>query len=190
MAKLSAEARFHILTQPNAEDAVSRLNRFLLDAGLSDRFITLAVAIIDPASHKVALINAGHVAPMVYRRATEVLTDAMDADHSGFPLGVDERAEYQTVEVSLDMGDALLIFTDGVTDALNPEGLQFRLDGVRRVLSNESAVVEPIAPGRVGKRVIDGVRAHIAGRDQYDDIALVSFGRWEGPPTSGRGSRV
>lgn len=190
MAKLSAEAKFHVLTQPDAVQAVTRLNRFLLDAGLSDRFITLAVAVIDPTQHRVSLINAGHVAPMIYRRASEELHEAMDADHSGFPLGVEENGQYQTVDVTLEVGDALMIFTDGVTDALNPDGQQFRLDGVRKVLTSDSAITEPIAPGRVGKKVIDGVRAHISGRDQYDDIALVSFGRWDGPPTSGPVTKI
>jgi serine phosphatase RsbU (regulator of sigma subunit)/pSer/pThr/pTyr-binding forkhead associated (FHA) protein len=190
MAKLSAEARFHILTQPTAVDAVLMLNSFLLQAGLSDRFITLAVAVLDPKKNSVELINAGHVAPMVYRRETEDLADAIDVDHSGFPLGVDPQAQYESVEVALNMGDALLLFTDGVTDALNPEGKQFRIDGVKRMLASDSAITDPIAPGRVGKRVIDGVRAHIAGRDQYDDIALVSFGRWDGVPASGPITRV
>ncbi len=186
MAKLSAEARFHMLTQVNAADAFTKLNDFLWKAGLSDRFVTLAGAILDPKDHSVRLINAGHVAPMIYRSVNEELVDAVDAERSGFPLGVMPESSYENIDIVLAPGETLLIFTDGVTDALNPLNKPFRMDGVRKAVCRESVLDETLnSPARIGKRLIEAVRTHIADRDQYDDIALVSFGRYDGPPASG-----
>ncbi|MBX7103396.1 MAG: SpoIIE family protein phosphatase [Gemmataceae bacterium] len=191
MAKLSAEARFHILTQPDPTAAFARINDFIIDAGLSDRFVTLAGAILDPVAHIVRLINGGHVTPMLYRAYTEELIDAIASDRTGFPLGVIPATTYEFVDVELAPGDTLLLFTDGVTDALNPQNKQFRLEGVRSAVCLESAVGEVgSSPARTGKRLIDAVRSHIAGRDQYDDIALVSLGRYDGPPSSGSITKV
>lgn len=186
MAKLSAEARFHVLTQSNPADAFARINDFIIEAGLSDRFVTLAGAILDPTRHTVQLINGGHVAPMLFKSNTEELLEAADPERSGFPLGVMPGSTYESEEVSLEPGDTLLLFTDGVTDALNPQNKQFRLDGVRASLCSESAIGDvPASPYRCGKRIIDAVKAHIAGREQYDDIAIVALGRYDSPQASG-----
>lgn len=191
MAKLSAEARFYMLTQPEPCEAVARLNEFVFRAGLSDRFITLAAVILDPSKHTVTLINAGHVAPVIYCTGTDALKDAIDVNSSGFPLGLMDGCRYEAVEINLEPGDTMLVFTDGVTDAMNHEGKQFRLDGVRQALGGDSVLSDLVmSPSRVGKKVIDAVRNHIADHDQYDDIALVSFGRYDGPAASGPITRV
>lgn len=191
MAKLSAEARFHFLTQNDPEAAFANINDFMIRAGLSDRFVTLAAAILDPVRHAVQLINGGHVAPMILKATTDELVDAITADRSGFPLGVMPGTTYESVEVRLDVGDTMFLFTDGVTDALNPENRQFRIEGVRAAVCSESVIGELAgSPARYGKRIIDAVKSHIAGREQYDDIALVSFGRYDAGPASGPHTRV
>jgi serine phosphatase RsbU (regulator of sigma subunit) len=185
MAKLSAEAKIQVLTQSNAADAFTKINQYLWNAGLSDRFMTLAGAVLDPREHRVRLINAGHVAPMIYRSGAEELVDALDAERSGFPLGVIPDSQYQVVDINLSVGETLFVFTDGVTDALNPANQPFRLDGVKRAVCLDSVLDETLnSPARAGRRLIEAVRKHIADRDQYDDIALVSFGRYDGPPAS------
>lgn len=194
MAKLSAEARFHILMQKDPCEALARVNEFMLRAGLSDRFVTLAAATLDPVRHTVNIINAGHITPFVWRAAEDRLCDAIDVDRTGFPLGVVDQCRYEAVEVALEPGDALLVFTDGVTDALNSKNEPFRLDGVRRALASDSVVGDMVlSPKLIGRRVVDAVRAHVAGHDQYDDIALVTFGRYDFPgsggPISGEGLR-
>jgi serine phosphatase RsbU (regulator of sigma subunit)/pSer/pThr/pTyr-binding forkhead associated (FHA) protein len=186
MAKLSAEARFHMLTQADPCEALARVNEFMVRAGLSDRFVTLAVATLDPARHAVSLINAGHLSPLIYRAAEDRLVDAVDVDRTGFPLGVMDHCRFEAVEATLDPGDALVVFTDGVTDALNAENQAFKLEGVRRALASVSVVDDAVlSPALIGQRIIDAVRKHVAGHDQYDDIALVTFGRYDAPAASG-----
>ena len=155
--------------------------------------MTLAAAVLDPVKHTVGLINAGHVVPLIYRAETEELVDAMIPTQGNLPLGVEPGTQYEIVEVTLGPDDAVLIFTDGVTDALNPETEQFNVAGVKKaVIDDEVQIVAAtgLSPSRLGKKVVDAVRAHIADRDQYDDIALVAFGRYEPPPASGPSTKL
>lgn len=173
MAKLSAECRFCLLTQPNLAAAVSRLNDLLLQAGgLTDRFITLAAVLLDPATHLVSVINAGHMTPMIYRAATDTTEDSMTNDQAGLPLGVIEGFDYTSNQIQLDPGDSLLVFTDGVTDAMNVNGDQFQIKGIQQAILGS-----PAPPPILGDRLVKAVKQHSAGRSQHDDITLICFGR-------------
>jgi serine phosphatase RsbU (regulator of sigma subunit) len=179
MAKLSAEARFYMMTESDPAEAFNKLNEFIIRAGLTERFITLAGAILDVDKHHVTIVNAGHLFPQVFRASTEEVTDVIDLNRSGFPLGIMPGTSYITVETTLEPGDSLMLFTDGVTDALNTQGKQFTIGGVRTAMSSDSIVDGKPTPARLGQRVVEAVQGHITGRDQYDDIALVSFGRYD-----------
>jgi sigma-B regulation protein RsbU (phosphoserine phosphatase) len=140
--------------------------------------VSLAAAILDPAAHAVTLINAGHMTPLVLRKAAWSLEDAIDNDAAGPPLGSVEGTVYGSGRVTLQPGDCLLLYTDGVTDAMNTQGKPFGLDGLRRAVLEESAVTSgPVRPEVVGHTVVDAVRRHSAGCAQNDDIAIVCFGR-------------
>lgn len=172
MAKLSAEARFCLLTQPDLALAIRALNEQLIRGGIGDRFVTLAAAVIDPIRHTASIVNAGHIAPLIFRSGT--LTDAVDAANASLPLGIMSGLEYVAAERSFEPGDTLLIFSDGVTDAMDPSEVMFDLEGVRRVLNGEMSNARPAT---VGERVMKAVKTHSAGRAQNDDIAFVCFGR-------------
>lgn len=173
MAKLSADARFCMLTEPRPAAAVSKLNDLLLQAGLMDRFITLAAAVVDPLSHQVTLINAGHMTPLVYRHATGKLEDGISNDLSGLPLGVAEGFEYASAQVDLNKGDSILLFTDGVTDAMSVQNVAFGLKGIHTAVQGG-----PFNVAQLGERIIKAVKLHTVGRaQQHDDIALVIVGR-------------
>src|SRR5262249_55356397 len=94
MAKVSADARFCALTEPDPAAVVSRLNSLLLQSGPADRFVTLVAAVLNHAEHTVTLVNAGHPAPLLYRQATGKIEPAMDTDQVGLPLGVLPGFEY------------------------------------------------------------------------------------------------
>src|SRR5207245_503834 len=85
MAKLSAEARYCMLLHPEMAQAVGQLNEKLLQAGMMDRFVTFSANLLDPITHTVTLVNAGHMSPLVFRQATGILEDGISNDQSGFP---------------------------------------------------------------------------------------------------------
>jgi len=94
MAKLSADARFCMLTEPDPGAAVTKLNSLMIQSGIADRFVTLVAAILDPGSHTVTLVNAGHPSPLIYHRATRTVAEAIGNEIAGFPLGVQDVPEH------------------------------------------------------------------------------------------------
>jgi serine phosphatase RsbU (regulator of sigma subunit) len=175
MAKLSAETRFCMLTESNPAVGVSKLNEMMLKAGMMDRFVTMAAVVLDPAQHSVIVVNAGHQTPLLYRAGSGKVEDATSSDIAGLPLGVMEGFEYASQKVDLKVGESLLIFTDGVTDALNTQGQAFLMKGVQDAVAGLKAPTT--TPAEVGERIIKAVKQHSTGRSPHDDIAFVSLGR-------------
>jgi sigma-B regulation protein RsbU (phosphoserine phosphatase) len=172
MAKLSADARFCMLTEADPAAAFKRLNSLMNDSGIADRFVTLVAAILDPASHTVTLVNAGHPPPLLYHRATRSVGDAIGNEASGLPLGILDGVVYESCQVHLEPGDSILAFTDGVTEAMDLQDHQLQTKGVYAAVQGES-----YSPRALGERVIEAVEQFATGRSQHDDIALVGFGR-------------
>jgi serine phosphatase RsbU (regulator of sigma subunit) len=175
MAKLSSDARFCLLSQANPATAVTVLNDLLYQhTSHMDRFVTLAAAVLDPAAHTLTLVNAGHPAPLIYRRATGKAEEATSKDAIGLPLGVVEGFAYRSHSVQLQPGDCVLLYSDGVTDQLDQQNNQIQQKAIR------TALQEGIhAPQMLGDRIVKILKQHGAGRAQQDDITLVCFGRAE-----------
>jgi serine phosphatase RsbU (regulator of sigma subunit) len=172
MAKISSDARFCMLTEERPEAAVMEMNALLHQAGLSDRFVTLAAGLLDPANHRVTFVNAGHMSPLVYRRATGQLEDAVPRDVTGFPLGVVEGYPYVACHVTLMPGDCVLSFTDGVTEAKNKKEAEFQMEGVYAAVQGG-----PQSPHDMGERIVKAVKQHALGCKPHDDVTVVCFGR-------------
>jgi len=172
MAKLSADARFCMLAEPDPATAVTRLNALMNQSGIADRFVTLVAAVLDPGSHTVTLVNAGHPPPLIYHRATRTVAEAISNEAAGFPLGVLDGFEYASCQVSLEPGDSILAFTDGVTEAMDVHDLPLQMKGLYAAVQGEA-----YSPRALGEQVVKVVKEFATGRSQHDDIALVGFGR-------------
>jgi serine phosphatase RsbU (regulator of sigma subunit)/pSer/pThr/pTyr-binding forkhead associated (FHA) protein len=172
MAKVSSDARFCLLTENGPAEAVYRLNELMQEAGLIDRFITLAVGLLDPSAHQVTFVNAGHLPPLIYRASTGKIMEAAERHASGFPLGVAEGIPYVPVAIDLQPGDCVALFTDGVTEAKNKQDVEFRLDRALQTLGSG-----PSTAAAMGQRLVAAVKQHALGCKQHDDITVVCFGR-------------
>jgi hypothetical protein len=115
MAKLAGELKYH-LSCDSPRVAVARLNASLCDSA-SGRFITLLLAILERATHRLTVINAGHLAPLLRRRSGAV--EAIGAAQRGVALGILPGREYAEVQADIEPGDAWFVFTDGFTEAIN-----------------------------------------------------------------------
>jgi phosphoserine phosphatase RsbU/P len=184
VAKLSSEVRFCLLTVPKLSEAVCLLNEQMIHGGLGDRFVTLAVMVLDPIAHVVTIVNAGHMSPKLYRDGADQLLDAITLDATGLPIGTLPAYPYEHVTVNLEIGDALAVFTDGVTDAINSAGVMLTPERVAQALlpDDEGLPGDSQRPKRMGERLVSTVRTHAAGHPQNDDIAVVTFGRVDGSP--------
>lgn len=189
VAKLSSEVRYCLLTEKDPSKAIQLLNDQMIRGGLGDRFVTLAAVILDPKKHKLVIVNAGHMSPRMLCAATGALSDTISNDQTGLPLGVMPEFEYEAVTLELQPGDLVTIFTDGVTDAMNPGGALFGAVGVDKHMTPGEDVTALLTPKGVGEKIVAAVKKHANGRPQNDDIALMCFGRLPpgtGPSTASR----
>ncbi len=164
MSKLSASVRFSFVAESEPGRALTRLNRSLSLETFDGRFITMVMVILDGASNQITVVNAGHMAPVVRRNDGHI--DEIGPDMSGLPLMIDESVEYQQHEDELHPGDCLLLFTDGLTEAMDSEG---ELYGFERLTN----CIRHAEPSQMGQQVIDDVQRFITQRPAKDDMCLV-----------------
>jgi len=172
MAKVSSDARFCMLTEPDPAQAVYKLNEQMQEAGMLDRFITLAAGLLDTSAHRVTFVNAGHLPPLIFRRATGRVEEATSRELAGFPLGVADGIPYEAATVALQPGDVVTVFTDGVTEAKNKAEKEFQMEGAYSAL-----LAGPPTTKGMGDRLVAAIRQHALGCKQHDDITIVCFGR-------------
>jgi phosphoserine phosphatase RsbU/P len=173
MAKLSSDARFCLLSEPDPARAVIALNELLYQhTSQMDRFVTLAAAWLDPATDAVTFVNAGHLSPLLVRRSTGQREEGTPKEVIGLPLGVMDSYPYEAHQVRLQRGDSVLLFSDGITEAMDRQNNLIHLKAI------DAALREGVpAPAVLGERIVKNVKQHAAGRSQHDDITLVCFGR-------------
>jgi serine phosphatase RsbU (regulator of sigma subunit) len=172
MARFSAQVQACLRTEPDLAAAVRQLNRLVEALGLTDRFITFAVLVVDPATHIVTAVNAGHPLPLLLRRATGKLEDLDGHAICGVPLGIMTDYTFESYRFTLEPGDNVVLFSDGVSEAMDVTGQQLGTRGLRKLLEQGGASL-----CELGERILQGVEKHAAGCPQHDDITLVCFGR-------------
>lgn len=127
MSNLQATVRGLASDALRSEELCTRANQFIYRNTLQEKFITFFYGRLDVGAKRLAYTNAGHNAPVVLHR---------DGSHGrlqigGGVLGVFEDQEYEQGDVELEAGDRLVLFTDGVTEARDPDGEEF---GEQRLL--------------------------------------------------------
>ncbi len=124
MSSLQARVQMLKETSPDPASAVTLLNRSLSDRCPAGKFITFFYALLDPASGELSYSNAGHNYPLLIRRDGSVRKLA----GGGIVLGLFPMAHYEMHQVVLDSGDMLVLYSDGVTEAVNAGGEEFGED--------------------------------------------------------------
>jgi serine phosphatase RsbU (regulator of sigma subunit) len=176
VARVSGEARVSMFMKPEIAEAVTHLNELFFAANFEDRFLTLAATSIDLSTNKVTIVNAGHVTPWLYRQTTRILEKPVPHDTSGFAIGWVPENTYESITIDLTPGDTLILCTDGILDAEAASGKRFTEQGVLNAMKNDDPNLV-LTPRLIGQRIIDAVKAHAANHPQFDDIALVCYGR-------------
>ena len=153
-------------------EVLRKVNRQLYPDIKEDMFISMAYLVVDHTRNQVTLSRAGHDAPLLYKRATQTVTPIKPP---GMVLGIDSGSVFDRItvdfDVLLDPGDCLVLYTDGVTEALDAEGDEFGLErtiqSVRASAGNGAAAII--------NRVIDDVRNFAGSQPQNDDITLIAI---------------
>lgn len=177
MAKFSGDTRYCILTEDAPAAAADRLNELLCAAGIEEKFITLSLGVLDVPRRALTLCSAGHL-PVLVRRKGGRVEEVGGTDIAGFPLGIMADSAYQQVQVTLEPGDVVVVYSDGVTDARSPaEELYDHKENhrlIRRVAESMGGA------DAVGRAILQDIREFSSGHAQADDITLICFG-----PTAG-----
>jgi len=117
------------------------------------------------------LINAGHMPPILRRFADGEVREIGD-ELAGPPLGCDAAVHYRPFRVQLDAGDALLMYTDGINEAMNPDRRVFGSKRVRQALRSGPKPIDELCQSLLAE-----VRQFTQGQPQNDDICLVGIQR-------------
>ena len=150
-------------TQP--QDALKRVNQLLCDKSLPFQFVTLFLFLLRPGGEG-QFISAGHNPAYLFRSATgkvEVL--APDA----FALGMFESACFQSRTFHLHEGDLLIVYSDGLTDAENPQAEMFGEERLLEIIQREA----PAGSRAVEQKILEGIAEFTKSTPQTDDITFV-----------------
>jgi sigma-B regulation protein RsbU (phosphoserine phosphatase) len=147
-------------------EVLTSLNRVLIQKSDDNRFITLFCALID-VDRTLSYVNAGHNPPILARAngGTELLATG------SMLLGAFDFAEYQAQETKLEPGDVLVIFSDGVTEAVNTSNQMFGNQRLEQLVKKN----EGLSAKEIKDRIEQEVLAFTRGLPQGDDITLVAL---------------
>lgn len=165
MSSLHASVHAQSGSHDTLSATISAVNRYLADNIPANRFVTLFYAELDPASGALSFLNAGHNPPLIVHAAGTVEQLAS----GGLPLGIKRNAEYREGRTQMQMGDVLVIYSDGVTEASSPSGEEF---GVTRLYEVVSRNIDASAAG-VRDRIESALTKFSQGTQAADDITLV-----------------
>src|SRR5437868_4700368 len=172
MAICRSVLRSQSANNPSPADVLGKVNRQLYPDIKEDMFISMAYIILDPAHNKMTLARAGHDAPLLYKRSTQTVTPVKPR---GMALGIDSGSVFDRLtadfDVTLERDDCLVLYTDGVTEALDGEGYEF---GLERTIQSVRASATNGASAII-TRVIDDVRNFAGSQPQNDDITLIAI---------------
>jgi sigma-B regulation protein RsbU (phosphoserine phosphatase) len=146
------------------EQMLPALNRNLLQHNPGNRFLTLALGILQ-ANGVLSLGNAGHC-PLVLLRGNG--TVELIAPH-GPILGLLPAANWGAATVQLAKGDSVVIYSDGISESFSPRGEEFGVEGVQRTL----AALGGKDAEAIGQGLLTAAAAHRAGREADDDVTLL-----------------
>jgi sigma-B regulation protein RsbU (phosphoserine phosphatase) len=167
----SLQARVHLLAEEPSDLAkmMGRLNRILAGHCPSNRFVSLFFCILDPATGAIVYCNAGHNPPLLLRGSGHV--DRLTG--SGPVLGILPDVPFTQRTATMEPGDLLLLFSDGVTEAVSPSTEEFGEERlVQELLASGDA-----DPRDVIDRILLALGAWSAGAPPADDVTLLAARR-------------
>jgi len=172
MAICRSVLRSQAAQNPSPADVLRKVNRQLYPDIKEDMFISMAYLILDHVHNGVTLARAGHDAPLLYKQSSQSVTPVKPP---GMVVGIDSGNVFDRITgdfpVPLERDDCLVLYTDGVTEALDTDGNEF---GVERTVQSVRASADNGAQAIIA-RLIDDLRNFVGSHPQNDDITLIAI---------------
>ncbi|MFN8484592.1 MAG: SpoIIE family protein phosphatase [Anaerolineae bacterium] len=171
MAVSRSLLRASVMAYPQPVEAMDHANALIAADADSSMFVTAFLLALEPQGGRLDFVNAGHNPPLVVRADGAV--EWLGQEAHGPALGIVLEYRWPQRSVALAPGDTLVLYTDGVTEAINNRDEAF----------GETRLVEVVAAHRhlpaeaLAARIVDAVGAFAAGHPQFDDITLVVLKR-------------
>ncbi len=151
---------------------LTEVNDLLNEENEAAMFVTLLYAVFNPSNGLLNYANGGHNPPIiVHPDGSSTLLPAT----GGIALGVAPGFKYEESSIILDPGDTIILYTDGVTEAMNTEGEEFGLDRLRNLFTNSPLK----SPKETNTAIFEAVSAFAGETPQSDDITCLAFRRSE-----------
>jgi sigma-B regulation protein RsbU (phosphoserine phosphatase) len=165
MANLQAAVRSQTMAGTSLTSCLERANALLFRNTSPEKFATLFFGCLDTGSHVLHYCNAGHNHPFLIGSGSEPLR----LSEGGLALGCFESFPFAENQVQLNPGDRLVVFSDGISEAVNRSDEEF---GEARVYELAAANRDTSAAELIEK-ILQSVGAHAGNRPQMDDMTLV-----------------
>lgn len=172
MSSVHAAVRAHTTTRLSASEVVSEINQYIYDNTPANRYVTLFYSELDPRTHQLTYINAGHNSPLLVRASGEVTT----LEIGGFPVGIMPFGEYREGWAELEPGDVLVIYSDGASESLDEAGEEF---GEARLIEIVQKHRGRTAAG-IRDRIDEALTKFVGKAETVDDLTLVILKRKSG----------
>jgi len=165
VAMLSAYIRRRPEGVDDPGELLAYLNEYMSHTAVNQAIVTAFLGILDPRTRSLTFACAGHPMPLLRHPdgAVEELKPSC-----GLPLCIREAGEYDNRQIALAKGDALLLYTDGISEAMSPQGVMFGLDGVIQAFSESDGPAQDIID-----TIMEQVRGHEQGHAPNDDRTMV-----------------
>ena len=162
------------ISSPEPGTVLGEVNALLHEDNDTQMFVTVLYAVYDPETGEFTYASGGHDAPLLVHSdgSSELLPLT-----GGIALGIVSDLAYGQNSVVLDHGETLVLYTDGVTEAMNGEGEQFGIERLRKVFSGRA----PKDANEAAHKVFEAVNTFADGAAQSDDITCLTLRRSETP---------
>ena len=169
MANLQATLRGQTLVSHQPSECLLRSNKLLFESTSPEKFATLFYGVIDVKNHLIHYSNAGHDWPFLIGKDNSIQRLKV----GGLMIGLIQQASYEDQEVPIQVGDILVIQSDGVSEAMNSNNVQFGEERLQNLLlEHKDRSAEEIID-----IVIKEVRKHAGAHPQSDDITMMVIKR-------------
>jgi serine phosphatase RsbU (regulator of sigma subunit) len=149
------------------ENVLFATNQRILQDTRANLFVTIFIGILQPETGELVYCNAGHHPPFIFGNSRE--RGVVELGRTGIPVGIEENSTWGRASVSIQPGEMMLLYTDGIPDAQNEQGDFFTLDSLEKngskYLGQSAEVVQ--------NHMIDTVQSFVGNAPQFDDITLM-----------------
>ncbi len=168
-ARVAALLREGISAGEPLVEVVTRINQELTTAS-SHSFVTFLAMLLDPATHTLSIVNAGHLAP-VLRGADGTVSHKSSDDDVGLPLGVKNYA-YKRYEINLEVGETLVLLNEGVSEGMNAQCELYGMERLRKFIS-----CSPAPAAALGRVLCEDAKQFSRDRPGRECITLLVLSR-------------